>query len=334
MPDRLRIVAANGLVANNGNATAMSNGSYGTLMEFEVPVCVEGSPLCDNIPVGEAVVLVLTLVSVSINIIHVNTLSKMTALKKSSLLTILKTRSLCEVTFSLTAFSRISCCLRMMYRDDRHWVVVFNVFGTTTDIYDDLVLATLLVERNVSMYYSLKEKEAWMLKHIVWILVGEFLLLVTVTVFRDVMYPDSICFLAVRGPANILSEIPRMIHKLWYTLVSMTLLIGLIALMRQMNNVKYKPLNDVQKAALNGGKYTVLMTIGYLAALIPTVLTILITLKFSVGVNLSQAEFWTIIMQLLYGIFCCVLYALVSQAYRTELRNSLKWFKSKLRNLS
>ena len=88
MPDRLRIVAANGLVANNGNATAMSNGSYGTLMEFEVPVCVEGSPLCDNIPVGEAVVLVLTLVSVSINIIHVKILSKMSAIKKSSLLTI------------------------------------------------------------------------------------------------------------------------------------------------------------------------------------------------------------------------------------------------------
>ena len=317
-----------------GNATDMPQRSNGTSTEFEVLACINGMPRCSTSVAGRMMVLLLAIVSISINIMHVNTLSKITALKKTSLLTLLKAHSLSEVMFSLVAFSRISCCLRMMYMNDRHLATVFSISSTLSDGYGNIVLATLLVERNVSMYYSLKEKEAWMLKHVVWILVGEFLLLLAVSVLRDLMFPDLICFLPVRGAVNMMAGMPLRIQMSWRAVVNVTVVIGLIALMRQMNNVKYKPLNGLQKAALNGGKYAVLMTIGYFSSLIPVVLSVLVINNYSVGLDLNQAEVGRIVTQLIYGLFCCILYALVSQAYRTELRCSLKWFIAKLRNLS
>lgn len=301
-------------------------------VEQNVTVCINGLQECAP-ALEKCMILLFAILSVFINIIHVNLLSKMPALKNSPLLTLLKAYSLAEVIFGLSLCVRSACQNRPVMSQERYAKLFVSILGSVADNYRRYVLATFLIERNVSMVCCLKMKEPKVLKHIVLILIGEFVLILMITMVRDLIYYDQICFFPLRGATNEVTGIPKSLHKWQITLNMIVVFISLGILMFQLNRVKYKPLNETQKEVLSGSKYAALMTIGYLFACVPLFVCYRIIYGHLAELDYGKAELAHLLSQLIFGIFCCALYALVNKAYRSELSKYLNWFKAKLRNL-
>lgn len=301
---------------------------------FEVRPCIGDLPLCRDALVEQVTLVFFALFNILVNIMHLNVLSKIASLRKTPLLTVLRVHSLSEVMLSLMTVCSTCCKLHLMYKDRKCWSAIYTALATLSDSYSSFVLATFLVERNVSMYYSLRKKDIRLLKHIVWILVGEFLLLLAVVVLRDVIYYEYICFLPFKGASNTVHATPTLIYRVKAAVAGASILVSMLCLMYQINYVKYRQLTNVQEEALNGSKYAVLMAISHLIAQIPKTVCRMIICKYSAAMELRQAELLSIITQLIHGMICCVIYALVSRAYRKELVNSLRWFKDKINTLS